>query len=245
MHFGVHMMVRSVLLYLGLLWIPCRAFVGTPRLMKRRCGDASVGRAEGQPGEGDGKPERIRPSLRLPDVELSCVNDNTMISSRELFRERSGVLFAVPGAFTPTCSEKHLPGFLAKVKDFRKKYMDVVACVSVNDPFVMKAWADQMGIKDEVLMLSDGNGEFTKMIGMEQDLSEHCMGIRSKRYALIVTQGGLVRWVGEGESAFAEEVLEQLSVLRMILIHNANSRTTFALRGGRDMASRKGVLPES
>ena len=94
------------------------------------------------------------------------------------------MLFAVPGAFTPTCSEKHLPGFVEHFDEFRKKGIEV-ACVSVNDPFVMQAWGQSQHVPDELMMLADGNGEFTRALGLEMDASAYGMGTRSKRYAIL------------------------------------------------------------
>lgn len=97
----------------------------------------------------------------------------------------------MPGAFTPTCSQKHLPGFVEKAAEFKSKGVDTIACISVNDAFVMKAWKENLNIKDEVLLLSDGNGEFTKAIGCELDLSDKPvgLGVRSRRYALFAEDG--------------------------------------------------------
>lgn len=101
------------------------------------------------------------------------------------------ILFAVPGAFTPTCSQKHLPGFVEKAKELKAKGVDVIACVSVNDAFVMKAWKEDLKVGDEVLLLSDGNGVFTKALGVELDLSDKPvgLGVRSRRYALLAEDG--------------------------------------------------------
>lgn len=97
----------------------------------------------------------------------------------------------MPGAFTPTCSQKHVPGFVEKAAEFKSKGVDTIACISVNDAFVMKAWKENLNIKDEVLLLSDGNGEFTKAIGCELDLSDKPvgLGVRSRRYALFAEDG--------------------------------------------------------
>lgn len=101
------------------------------------------------------------------------------------------MLFAVPGAFTPTCSQKHLPGFVEKAGELRAKGVDTIACVSVNDAFVLKAWKEKLGFGDEVLVLSDGNGEFTKALGVELDLTDNPvgLGVRSRRYALLAEDG--------------------------------------------------------
>ncbi|EEF33787.1 peroxiredoxin-2E, chloroplastic [Ricinus communis] len=131
---------------------------------------------------------------KLPDATLSYFDSDdelqtTTISS--LTAGKKSILFAVPGAFTPTCSQKHLPGFVEKSAELKAKGIDVIACVSVNDAFVMKAWKENLGIKDEVLLLSDGNGEFTKKIGCELDLSDKPvgLGVRSRRYAILAEDG--------------------------------------------------------
>lgn len=104
---------------------------------------------------------------------------------------KKAILFAVPGAFTPTCSQKHLPGFVEKSSELRSKGVDTIACISVNDAFVMRAWKEDLKIGDEVLLLSDGNGEFTRKIGVEMDLSDKPvgLGLRSRRYAMLVEDG--------------------------------------------------------
>ena len=111
------------------------------------------------------------------------------ITSEALFAGKRVALFAVPGAFTPTCSAKHLPGFKEHAADLKAKGIDTIACVSVNDMFVMKAWAKDQGITDEVLMLADGNGDFTKAIGLEMDGSKFGMGQRSQRYSFVAKDG--------------------------------------------------------
>ena len=100
-------------------------------------------------------------------------------------------MFAVPGAFTPTCSLKHVPGFVEKAGELRAKGVDTIACVSVNDAFVMKAWKENLKIGDEVLLLSDGNGEFTRALGVELDLRDKPvgLGVRSRRYSLLAEDG--------------------------------------------------------
>ena len=104
-------------------------------------------------------------------------------------RARQVALFAVPGAFTPTCSAKHLPGFKQHAAELKAKGVDTIACVSVNDVFVMKAWGEDQGVGDDILMLADGNGDFTKAIGLELDATRFGMGPRSQRYSLIVEDG--------------------------------------------------------
>ena len=136
------------------------------------------------------------------------------VSMTELSAGKKLVLFAVPGAFTPTCSVQHLPGFIEKNKELKAKGVDIVACVSVNDPFVMKAWGDDRNVGEDVLMLSDGNGEFTAAIGLEMDGSGFGLGKVSSRYAAIIEDGKINCLLAEKGGAFevssAENILEHL-----------------------------------
>ena len=127
----------------------------------------------------------------LPSINLTTMTDEgpKPVSMAEISSGKKVVLFAVPGAFTPTCSVQHLPGFLEKYSDLKEKGVDVIACVSVNDPFVMKAWGEDRNVGDDVMMLSDGNGEFTAAIGLEMDGSGFGLGTRSQRYAMIIDDG--------------------------------------------------------
>jgi peroxiredoxin len=131
----------------------------------------------------------------LPNSTLSYFpptsSDLQTVTIADLTKSKKAILFAVPGAFTPTCSQKHLPGFVEKAAELKAKGVDTIACISVNDAFVMKAWKKDLGIGDEVLLLSDGNGDFTKAIGCELDLSDKPigLGVRSRRYAMLVDDG--------------------------------------------------------
>jgi peroxiredoxin len=120
----------------------------------------------------------------------------------------------VPGAFTPTCSQRHLPGFREKAAELRKKGVDTIACVSVNDVFVMAAWGKDQGVGSDVLMLADGNGDFTKAVGLELDASRFGMGPRSQRYSMVVKDGVIkelnVEQGGEFKVSSADYMLEQL-----------------------------------
>ena len=153
---------------------------------------------------------------KIPDVTLTVVDEAgpKPVASAEFFADKTVVLFAVPGAFTPTCSARHLPGFKDHAADFKAKGVDVVACTSVNDYFVMKAWAKDQGIADQVVLLADGNGAFAEAMGLTLDGSAHGMGTRSKRYAAVVTNGVIDKLFVEGPGEFkvstAEYVLEQL-----------------------------------
>jgi peroxiredoxin len=136
------------------------------------------------------------------------------IGADELFKGKTVALFAVPGAFTPTCSAKHLPSFKQHAADLRKKGVDTIACVSVNDVFVMKAWGENQGVGGDILMLADGNGDFTKAVGLELDASRFGMGPRSQRYSMVVKDGVVselnVESGGEYRVSSAEYMLEQL-----------------------------------
>ena len=153
----------------------------------------------------------IKSGDRLPEVALQRISDGVeTIDTRTLFDNRKVVIFAVPGAFTPTCSEKHLPGFVERFDAFRERGVDV-ACVAVNDPFVMQAWAQSQHVPDGMLMLADGNADFTRALGLEMDASAYGMGTRSKRFA-IYAEDGVVRQVlveapGEFRVSSAEHVL--------------------------------------
>ncbi|HEL4298116.1 peroxiredoxin [Stenotrophomonas sp. GD03930] len=151
---------------------------------------------------------------RIPEVTLKRIREGIeTLDTHSLFDARKVVLFAVPGAFTPTCSARHLPGYVEKFEVFRQRGIDVY-CMAVNDPFVMKAWAAEQKVPDGLLMLSDGNAELTRVLGLELDASASGMGIRSRRFALYVVDG-VVRaaWIeqpGQFEVSSAEYVLEHL-----------------------------------
>jgi peroxiredoxin len=136
------------------------------------------------------------------------------ITTGELFAGKTVGLFAVPGAFTPTCSAKHLPSFKQHAAELRAKGVDTIACVSVNDVFVMKAWGADQGVGDDVLMLADGNGDFTRKIDLVMDGSKFGMGERSQRYSMIVKNGVVeklnVESGGEYKVSSAEYMLAQL-----------------------------------
>jgi peroxiredoxin len=157
----------------------------------------------------------IQVGERLPEIPLQRIRDGVeTVDTATLFEGKRAVLFAVPGAFTPTCSEKHLPGYVEQFDEFRKKGIEV-ACLSVNDPFVMQAWGQSQHVPDELLMLADGNGAFTRALGLEMDASAYGMGTRSKRYALLVDDGVVsqvfVEAPGEFRVSSAEHVLSQIT----------------------------------
>lgn len=156
----------------------------------------------------------IQAGERIPDAILQYVHDGVQkIDTHTLFEGNKLVLFAVPGAFTPTCSERHLPGFVEHFEAFQSKGVGV-ACMAVNDPFVMHAWGESQHVPQGLRMLSDGNGEFTRALGLEMDASAYGMGTRSKRFALYA-ENGVVQQVfveapGEFRVSSAEHVLSQL-----------------------------------
>jgi glutaredoxin/glutathione-dependent peroxiredoxin len=158
----------------------------------------------------------IKAGDRLPSATFMTptADGPAPITTDEVFKGKRVALFAVPGAFTPTCSAKHLPGFKARAADLKAKGVDRIVCVSVNDVFVMKAWAQDQGVTDEVMMLADGNGEFTKALGLDFDGAKFGMGLRSQRYALIADDGVVsqlnVEEAGAFEVSSADYMLEHL-----------------------------------
>ena len=126
------------------------------------------------------------PSLILQQKTDDIVSD---ISTEDIFTGKKVVLFALPGAFTPTCSAAHLPGYVVKADKLKNKGIDRIVCLSVNDAHVMKAWGEQQNIKDRVMMIADGSCLFTHAVGLELDRRDGGMGIRSQRYAMIVNDG--------------------------------------------------------
>ena len=156
----------------------------------------------------------IQPGERIPESILQYVADGVhKIDTLALFEGRKLVLFSVPGAFTPTCSERHLPGFVEHFDAFRERGIEV-ACMAVNDPFVMQAWGKSQDVPDGLHMLADGNADLTRALGLEMDASGYGMGVRSKRYALYADDGVVkALWVeapGEFKVSSAEHVLENL-----------------------------------
>lgn len=123
-------------------------------------------------------------------------------STDEVFKGKKVVLFAVPGAFTPTCSAKHLPGFVQQADALKAKGVDTIACIAVNDGFVMNAWGKDQGADGKVLMLADGSAAFTKALGLELDLTGRGMGVRSQRYALVAQDGKVTHLGVEAPGGF-------------------------------------------
>ena len=154
---------------------------------------------------------------RVPSATFKHMTDDgpADMTSDELFSGRKVVLFGLPGAFTPTCSNKHVPGFIAHADEIKAKGVSAIACLSVNDAFVMGAWGKDQGVGDSVLMLADGSADFTKAAGLELDLTAAGMGLRSTRYAMVVDDGVVTHLAVETqpgglEGSSAEKVLEAL-----------------------------------
>lgn len=130
----------------------------------------------------------IAPGQRIPSVRIKQASPDggVEVDPSELFAKKTVVLFSLPGAFTPTCSKKHLPGFLARYDELRAQGIDLVACLSVNDAWVMQAWADVHHVDGRIVMLADGSAAFTRALGVESDKSKEHMGIRARRGALVI-----------------------------------------------------------
>ena len=153
---------------------------------------------------------------KIPSATLVQMKDGSPkpVKTDELFAGKNVVLFALPGAFTPTCSAKHLPGFVQHAGEIKKKGIDAIVCLSVNDAFVMGAWGEQQGAGDKVMMVADGNGEFTHAVGLEMDATKYGMGKRSQRYSMLVEDGVVKELNVEEPGAFAvssaEHILKQI-----------------------------------
>lgn len=158
----------------------------------------------------------IKVGDKLPDVELQTAGAGGIQKARtgDLFKGKKTVLFAVPGAFTPTCSAKHLPGFIDHAEEIRSKGVDQIVCLSVNDAFVMDAWAKDRSAGDKIVMLADGSGTFTKALGLELDGTNFGMGTRAQRFAAIIDDGTVQALFVEKPMAFevssAEALLKSL-----------------------------------
>ena len=154
---------------------------------------------------------------KIPTVSLKVATSDGKIgdaSTEDLFAGKKVVLFAVPGAFTPTCSAQHLPGFVDKAAELKGKGVDSVLCLSVNDAFVMGAWAKDRSVGDSLVMVADGSGDFTRAVGLEMDGTKFGMGTRSQRYALVAENGVVTHLAVEAPMKFevssAEAILGAL-----------------------------------
>lgn len=152
---------------------------------------------------------------QIPEATLKMMGEKGPqdVTTADLFGGKKVVLFAVPGAFTPTCSAAHLPGYVVNADKLKEKGVDTIACVSVNDAFVMDAWGKDKNA-EEIMMLADGNGDFSKAMGLTMDASSFGMGVRSQRYALVAEDGKITALNVEKPGAFevsaAEAILEAL-----------------------------------
>ncbi len=158
----------------------------------------------------------IKVGDKIPSATLYRMGEKgpEAVTTDELFSKKKVVLFGLPGAFTPTCSAKHVPGFLQNADKFKAKGIDTIACVSVNDAFVMGAWAKDQGTGGKVQMLGDGSAEFTKKMGIELDLTGRGLGVRSRRFSMLVDDG-VVKTMnleegGALETSGAETLLGQI-----------------------------------
>jgi len=157
----------------------------------------------------------IKEGDKLPEATMHIMKEGrpTPVTTDELFKGKRAVVFAVPGAYTPTCSMAHLPGFVVNADKLKEKGVDSIICLSVNDAFVMDSWGKEKNA-EELLMVGDGNGEFTRKLGLEMDGSGFGLGTRSQRYAMIVEDGVVkklaVEQPGKFEVSKAEAILEAL-----------------------------------
>jgi glutaredoxin/glutathione-dependent peroxiredoxin len=157
----------------------------------------------------------IKVGEKIPQATLNYLNEGVKsITTDDIFNGATVVLFAVPGAFTPTCSARHLPGYVDHLAEMKAKGVDKVVCMAVNDAFVMGAWAKSQNVPDDILMLADGNGAFSKQLGLDLDASKFGMGLRSQRFALIAKNGVVtqlhIEAPGEFKVSSAESVLAAL-----------------------------------
>jgi peroxiredoxin len=158
----------------------------------------------------------IKVGDKLPNVTLKYMNKDGMqtATTDDLFKGKKAILFGLPGAFTPTCSAKHLPGFVTHAEDLKKKGVEVIACLSVNDAFVMDAWGKAQNAGEKVLMLADGNADFAKATGLTMDGTGYGMGLRTSRWAMVLEDGKVKTLNVEAPGAFevssAEAVMKAL-----------------------------------
>ena len=157
---------------------------------------------------------KIKQGDKLPDAKVFILNkDPKEVSIKQIVGDEKVILFGLPGAFTPTCSAKHLPGFVSAIEQLKEKNIKKIICISVNDSFVMDAWGKVHNVQNKILMVGDYNGDFTKSIGAELDLNKRGLGIRSSRYTMLVEKGNIVKIVeeetaGKCESTAAENFLK-------------------------------------
>ena len=159
---------------------------------------------------------KVKKGDQLPDAKVFVLEkDPKEISIKQITGEEKCILFGLPGAFTPTCSVKHLPGFINAVTQIREKKIKKIICISVNDPFVMDAWGKANNAQNKVLMVADSNCDFTKNIGVDINLSNRGLGVRSSRYVMLVEKGKIIKIVeeevaGKCELTAAENFLKNI-----------------------------------
>ena len=157
----------------------------------------------------------IKVGDKIPSATLMQMKDGgpKPVATDQLFAGKKVALFALPGAFTPTCSAKHLPGFIQHSEALKAKGIDAIACVSVNDAFVMGAWGEQQKAGDKVMMLADGNGDFTRALGLELDATKFGMGKRSQRFSMVVDNGVVKQLNVEAPGAFEVSSADHMMAL--------------------------------
>ena len=159
---------------------------------------------------------KIKKGDKLPDAKVFILEkDPKEVSIKKIVGNEKVILFGLPGAFTPTCSAKHLPGFIIAIDQLKKKGIKKVVCISVNDPFVMDAWGKTHNVQDNILMVGDSKGDFTKNIGAELNLTNRGLGVRSSRYTMLVEIGSVLK-ISEEEVAGKCEVTAAENFLKEI-----------------------------
>ena len=159
---------------------------------------------------------KIKKGDKLPDAKVFILDkDPKEMNIKQIIGDEKVILFGLPGAFTPTCSSKHLPGFIKATNELKTKDIKKVICISVNDPFVMDAWGKTYNVENKILMIGDSNAVFTKNIGAELDLNNKGLGIRSSRYTMLVEKGSVVKIseeevAGKCESTAAENFIKEI-----------------------------------
>jgi peroxiredoxin len=194
----------------GGVYLPRRHVVSVPPVAGRGLGAA---RRNDNP---EARSMAIQVGDKIPSTTLKYLSSEGPkdITTDELFRGKKVALFAVPGAFTPTCSQRHLPGYVDKAAELKAKGVDTIACVAVNDAFVMGAWGRDQNCGDKVMMLADGSGDFTRAVGLELDARRAGLGMRSQRYSMLVEDGVVkklnVEAPGKFEVSDADTMLKAL-----------------------------------
>ena len=159
---------------------------------------------------------KIKKGDKLPDAKVFILEkDPKEVSIKEIVGNEKVILFGLPGAFTPTCSAKHLPGFVLAIDQLKKKGIKKIVCISINDPFVMDAWGKTHDVQDKILMVGDSKGDFTKNIGAELNLTNRGLGVRSSRYTMLVEKGSVLK-ISEEEVAGKCEITAAENFLKEI-----------------------------